>query len=62
MGQVLMGELHHFLPGVSWPLFEVLAQLKSPIQSRMMFFDLYEANIDKRRLIMDISFWPMHTT
>jgi hypothetical protein len=53
-----MAKLHLSLQGVSWPLIEVLAQVKSPIQSRMMFLDLYEANFDKLRLIMDVSFPP----
>jgi len=56
-----MAKLHLSLPGVSWPLIEVLAQLKSPIQSRKMFLDLYEANFGKLRLIMDVSFQPRHT-
>jgi hypothetical protein len=54
MVQVFMAKLHLFLPGVSWPLIELLPQLKSPIQSRMMFLDLYEANFDKLRFIMDV--------
>jgi len=57
-----MAMLQLSLPGISWPLIEVLAQLKSTIQSRMMFLDLYEANFDKLRLIMDSSFWPRHAS
>jgi hypothetical protein len=58
MAHVLIAKLYLALPDLSWPLIEVLAQLKSPIQSRMMFLDLYEANFDKLQLIMDVSFWP----
>jgi len=50
------------LLSISWPLIEVLAQLKSTIQSRMMFLDLYEANFDKLQLIMDASFRPRHAS
>ena len=57
-----MAKLHLSLPGVSWSLIEVLAQLKFPIQSRMMFWDLYEANFDTMRLIMDVSFRPRHAS
>jgi len=47
MAQVFMAMLQLALPGISWPLIDVLAQLKSTIQSRMMFLDLYEVNFDK---------------
>ena len=61
MAQVFITTLQHSLPGISWPMIEVLAQLRSPIQCRMRFLDLYEANFDKLRLIMDVSFWPTPT-
>jgi hypothetical protein len=48
------------LPHMSWPLIEVLAPLKSTVLSRMMFVDLYEANLDKVRRIMDVSFRIRH--
>jgi len=57
-----MATLQLSLPGIAWPLIEVLAQLKSTIQSRMMFLDLYEANFEKLQLIMNVSFRPMHTS
>jgi len=57
-----MAKLQLSLPGISWPLIEVLAQLKSTIQSRMMLLDLYEANFDKLRLIVDGSFRPRHAS
>jgi hypothetical protein len=47
MAQVFMAELQLTLPGICWPLIEVLPQLKSTIQSRIMFLDLDEANFDK---------------
>jgi len=55
MAQVFMAKLHLLLLGISWPMIEVLAQLRSAMQSRMRFIGLYEANIDKLRLIMDVS-------
>jgi len=33
-----------------------------PIQSRMSFLDIYKANFDKLRLIMDISYLPGHAS
>jgi len=33
-----------------------------PIQSRMSFLDIYEANFDRLRLIIDISFHPRHAS
>ena len=57
-----MAKLQLSLPGISWPMIEVLAQLRSAMQSRMTFLDLYEANIDKLRLIMDVSFLPRHAS
>jgi len=50
------------LPGISLPMIEVHAQLKSAIQCRMTFLDLYDANCDKLQLIMDVSFQPRHTS
>jgi len=57
-----MAKLQLSPPGISWPLINVLAQLKSTIQSRMTFLDLYEANFDKLRLIMDASLGPRHAS
>jgi len=39
---------------------EVLAHLRSAIQSRMRFLDLYAANFDELRLIIDVLFLAMH--
>jgi hypothetical protein len=47
MAHVFIAKLQLSLPCISWRLIEVLAQLKSPIQSRMMLLNLYEANFDK---------------
>ena len=60
--QVLMAKLQPSLPGISWPMIEVLAQLRYAIQSRMrtLYFD--KANSGKLWLIMDISFQPRHTS
>jgi len=38
-----MAKLQLSLTGISWAMMEDLAQLRSAIQSRMMFLDLYEA-------------------
>jgi len=43
-------------------MIEVQAQLKSAILSRMTFLDLYEANFDMLRLILDVSFLPRHAS
>jgi len=47
MAQVFMAKLQLLLPGISWPLIEVLAQLRSAIQSRITFLEWYAANFDK---------------
>jgi len=48
--------------GFSWHMIEVHPQLRSSIQSRMSFLNIYEANVDKLRVIMDLSFQPRHAT
>jgi len=42
------------LPGFCWPIIEDHSQLRSSILSRMSFFDMYEANFDNLRVIMDV--------
>jgi len=42
------------LPQFSWPMIEDHSQLRSSILSRMSFLDMYEANFDKLRVIMDV--------
>jgi len=42
-----MAQLHRLLPGISWSMIEVQAQLGSAILSRQSFLDLYEAYVDK---------------
>ena len=57
-----MAQLQLSLLGISWAQIAVLAQLKSTIQSRIMFLELYGANCDKLRLIMDILFQPRYAS
>jgi len=47
MVEVFIAKLQPSLQGISCPMIEVLAQLRSAIQSTMRFLDLYEANFDK---------------
>ena len=42
-------------------MIEDYAQLRSSIPFRMTFLDMYEANFDKLRVIMDVSLQPRHT-
>jgi len=42
------------LPGFSWPMIEDHSQQRSSILSRMSFLDMYEANFDKLRVIIDV--------
>jgi len=59
---VCINKLTLSLLDISWPEIEVQAPLRSAIQSRMRFLDLYEANFDKLGLIMDILFQPTHAS
>ena len=49
------------LPGFSRPMIEVHAHVRSSIQSRMSFLDMYQATFDKLQVIMDVLFQPRHT-
>jgi len=60
--RVFMAKLQLSLVGLSWPIIEVLAQLRSAIQSRMMCLDLSEADFDKLWLVMEVSFQTWHTS
>ena len=62
MAWVFMAKLHLSLLGMSWPLIEVQVQLRSAIQSRMMFLDFYEVNFGKLQLIINVSFQVRHTS
>ena len=59
---VFTATLQLVLLGLSWPMIEVCAQLRSAIQSRMTFLDLSEANFDKLQRIMHVSFQPRHVS
>jgi len=60
MAQIFIAKLQLLLADVSRHMNEVQKQLRSAIQSRLSFLDLYEANFDKLRLIMDVQFQPRH--
>ena len=62
MALVFKAKVQLSQPSISWLMIEVLAQLISAIQSRMRFFDLYEANFDKLRLMIDVWFQPRHAS
>jgi len=62
MAWVFLPQMELSLPGVYWPMIEDNAQLGSAILSRMSFLDTYEANFDKLRVIMEVSFQPRHTS
>jgi len=62
MARVFLAQMQLSLPGFSWPQIKDYAELRSSILSRMSFLDMYEANIDKLRVIMDVSFWPRHAS
>ena len=59
---VFMAKLHLSLLGMSWPMIEVQAQLKLVIQCRMTFWDFYEVNFSKLRLIMNVSCQIRHAS
>jgi hypothetical protein len=40
--------------GIAWPMIEDHSQPRSTILSRMSWLDMYEVNIDKLRVIMDV--------
>jgi hypothetical protein len=40
--------------GFSWPMIEDHSQLRSSILSRLSFMDMYEANLDKLQVIIDV--------
>jgi len=52
--RVFMAQMQLSQPVFAWHLIEVKAQLRSAMQSRMTFLDLYEATFDKQWLIMDV--------
>jgi len=52
--RVFMAHMPLSLPGFSWPMIEDHSQLRSLILSRLIFLDMYEANFDKLRVIMDV--------
>jgi len=54
MAWVFLAQMPLLLPGFSWPMIEDYSQLRSSILSRMSFLDMYEANFDKLRVIMDV--------
>jgi hypothetical protein len=58
--RIFKEQLQLSLPGIPWPMIDVLVQLKFAIQSRMLFLDFCEANYDKLQHIMDISFRDRH--
>jgi hypothetical protein len=60
--RVFMTKLCLSLCGMSSPMIEVQAQLRSAILSRMTFFDFYEANVGKLQLSRNISFQVTHAT
>jgi len=62
MARVFMAKLCLSLLGMSWPMIEVQAQLRSAMQSRMTFLDFYEVNFGKVQLIMKISFQVRHAS
>jgi len=62
MARVFMVKLHLLLLGMSWPMIDVQAQLRSASQSRMMFLDFYEVKFGKLRLIMNVSFQVRHAS
>ena len=57
-----MAKLQILLLRICWTMIEVQGQLRSAIQSRMRFMDLYEANFDKMQLSMDVSFQPRYAS
>jgi len=64
--QVFIAKLHLLLLGMSspmiCPMIEVQAQLRSAIQSRMMFLDFNEVNFGKLQLIVNVSFQVRHAS
>jgi hypothetical protein len=52
----LLAQLQLSLPWFFWPMIEVHTQLRSSIQSRLRFVDMYKANFDKLWVIIDVSF------
>jgi len=62
MPWVFIAKLRLSLLGMSWHIIQVQTQLGSAIQSRLTFWDFYEANFGKLRLIMNISFQVRHTS
>jgi len=60
--RVFLAQIPLSLPGFSWPMIEDHSQLRSSILSRMSWLDMYEANFDKLRVIMDVSFLPRHAS
>jgi len=62
LANILCWICYNGTPAISWPMMEVQAQLRSAIQSRKMLLDLYEANFDMLRLILDVSFQPRHAS
>jgi len=58
--RIFMAKLHLSLLGMSWPMMEVQAELRSAIQSRMTFLDFYDINFGKLQLIMNVSLQVRH--
>jgi hypothetical protein len=54
MAWAFLARLQLALARFSWPMIECHSQLSYSILSRMNLFDMYEANFDKLRVIMDI--------
>jgi len=60
--RVFLAQIQLSLPGLSWPMIEVHSLLRSSIQSRMSFLEMYKVNFDKQQVIMNVSFQPRHNT
>ena len=54
MARVFLAQMPLLLLGFSWPMIEDHSHLRSSIPSRISFLDMFEANFDKLRVIMDV--------
>jgi len=54
MARVFFAQMPLLLPGFSWQMIEDSSQRRSSILSTMSILDIYEANFDKLRVIMDV--------
>jgi len=60
MARVFLAQMQLSLPGFCWPRIEDHAHRRCTMLSRMSFLDMYEANCEKLRVIMNVSFQPTH--